>query len=78
MPAALILRDDFDAPTMRSFAKRCRNAKQSRRLLAIAAVYDGMSRVDAAKVGGPLGGALLACRVVYGPPDLTGLGSPLQ
>ena len=37
---------------MRRLAKGCRNAKQSRRLLAIAAVYDGMSRADAAKVGG--------------------------
>lgn len=52
MPAALILRDDFDAPGLRNFAKRCSNAKQSRRLLAIAAIYDGMSRQEASKVGG--------------------------
>ncbi|TLP41888.1 transposase [Cohaesibacter sp. CAU 1516] len=52
MSAALILRDDFDAISLRHLAKGCRNAKQSRRLLAIAAVYDGMSRADAARVGG--------------------------
>ncbi len=52
MPAALILRDDFDADQLRRFAKRCRNAKQSRRLLAISAIYDGMSRQAASKIGG--------------------------
>ena len=52
MSAALILRDDFDANSLRHLAKGCRNTKQIRRLLAIAAVYDGMSRADAARVGG--------------------------
>ena len=52
MPAAVTLRPDFDAVTLRSLAKSCGNAKQSRRLLSIAAIYDGMSRGDAAKVGG--------------------------
>ncbi|WP_096171592.1 IS630 family transposase [Cohaesibacter sp. ES.047] len=52
MSAALILSDAFDADSLRRLAKGCRNAKQSRRLLAIAAVYDGMNRADAAKVGG--------------------------
>lgn len=52
MSAALILRDDFAALDLRRLAKTCRNAKQSRRLLSIAAVYDGRSRADAAKVGG--------------------------
>jgi transposase len=46
------LRDDYDASTLRRLAKRCRDARQIRRLLALAAVYDGMSRTEAAKVGG--------------------------
>jgi len=52
MPAAIALRSDFDAPTLRALAKRCRDARQSRRLLSIAAIYDGMTRGDAAKIGG--------------------------
>ncbi len=52
MPAAVELHPDFDAPTLRSLATRCADAKQSRRLLSIAAIYDGMSRGAAAKIGG--------------------------
>jgi len=46
------LRDDYAAAELRRLAKRSRNNRQIRRLLAPAAVYDGMSRADAAKVGG--------------------------
>lgn len=52
MPAAVELRVDFDARYLRLLAKRCRDAKQSRRLLSIAAVYDGMNRSKAARIGG--------------------------
>lgn len=52
MPVAVPVRLDFDARTLRALAARCSNAKQSRRLLSIAAIYDGMSRADAAKIGG--------------------------
>ena len=52
MPAAIELRADFDAPTLRILAKRCLDARQSRRLLSIAAIYDGMNRGAAAKIGG--------------------------
>ncbi len=52
MPAALPLRSDFDSKTLRNLARRCENSNQSRRLLSLAAVYDGMSRGDAARVGG--------------------------
>lgn len=52
MPPAIPLRTDFDAPTVRRLAKRCRDARQSRRLLSVAAIYDGMSRSDAARIGG--------------------------
>ena len=46
------LRDDFDVDSVRSVATRCSDGNQARRLLTIAAVYDGLSRSDAAHVGG--------------------------
>ena len=52
MPAAVPLRVDYDAEKVRCEAKRCGNAHQARRLLAIAAVYDGLRRGEAAKIGG--------------------------
>jgi len=52
MPAALPLRSDFDNQSLRDFARRCENSNQSRRLLSLAAVYDGMSRTQAARIGG--------------------------
>jgi transposase len=52
MPFTVPLRDDYDADGLRTLAKRGRDPRQIRRLLALAAVYDGMSRAEAAKVGG--------------------------
>lgn len=52
MPAALRLRCDFDSQTLRGLARRSEDSNQSRRLLSLAAVYDGMSRTDAARIGG--------------------------
>ena len=52
MSACIALRDDYDGVELRRLAKRCRDPRQVRRLLALAAAYDGMSRADAAKVGG--------------------------
>lgn len=46
------LRTDFNASDLRRIAKRCNDNRQIRRLLALAAVYDGMNRTDAARVGG--------------------------
>jgi len=46
------LRDDYDAAALRRLAKRSQNNRQIRRLLALAAVYDGRSRAEAAQVGG--------------------------
>jgi transposase len=46
------LRDDFDAGQVRKAAKAASDATQARRLLAIAAVYDGLNRSHAARVGG--------------------------
>ena len=52
MSSGVQLRDDYDAAGLRALAKRSDNPRQIRRLLALAAVYDGMSRADAARVGG--------------------------
>jgi len=51
MPA-ISLRDDYDATELRALAKRSRDVRQARRLLALAAVFDGMSRAEAARIGG--------------------------
>jgi transposase len=52
MGRAIGVRTDFSAGEVRQLAKRARDAAQARRLLAIAAVLDGASREDAAKIGG--------------------------
>lgn len=50
--AAIGLRTDYSASQLRILAARTKHAKQSRRLLSLAAVLDGMSRADAARIGG--------------------------
>lgn len=52
MGAAVGLRDDFDGKALRRLARGSRDADQTRRLLALAAVYDGESRSAAAEIGG--------------------------
>lgn len=52
MPAAISVRDDYTANDLRRLAARAKDASQSRRLLALAAVRDGMSRGEAARIGG--------------------------
>ena len=52
MPAAVRMRTDFSAHELRRFAATTKNANQSRRLLSLAAVLDGMSRSEAARLGG--------------------------
>jgi len=51
MAAAIALRNDFDGPALRRLGKLTKNAAQARRLLALAAIYDGGSRTDAARIG---------------------------
>jgi hypothetical protein len=51
LSAAIGLRQDFDAATLRRLATTVKDADQVR-LLAVAAVYDGMSRKEAARIGG--------------------------
>ena len=52
MPSAVRLREDYSAEELRASARRSKNANQSRRLLSLAAVRDGMDRGAAAKIGG--------------------------
>jgi transposase len=52
MGQPIAVRVDYTSVQLRGLAKRCRDAGQARRLLAIAAVIDGASRMAAAKVGG--------------------------
>ena len=46
------LRADFDAQMVRAVARRSKDGAQARRLLALAAIYDGATRTEAAKIGG--------------------------
>src|SRR6202167_1898584 len=46
------LRADFDAQMVRVAARRSKDGPQARRLLALAAIYEGASRTEAAKIGG--------------------------
>ena len=50
--AAVTLRTDYSAADLRRLATTTRNANQSRRLLSLAAVLDGMNRTEAARIGG--------------------------
>src|ERR1700682_5971301 len=75
------LRADFDAPRLRAIARGTKDAAQTRRLLALAAVYDGARRTEAAKIGG------VTLQIVrdwvmkfnaYGPNDLIDKKAPGQ
>ena len=52
MASAVNLREDYSAAELRRLARATRNASQSRRLLSLAAVLEGVSRTDAARIGG--------------------------
>ena len=52
MPSAVKLGTDFTAGELRRLAKKAKDVNQSRRLLSLAAVLDGMSRTEAAMIGG--------------------------
>ncbi len=51
MGSPVPLRDDIDAASVRMLARRTRDADQGRRLLALAVIYDGGSRGEAARIG---------------------------
>src|SRR3954471_10347521 len=52
MASAVSLRGDYSASELRGLASATKNANQSRRLLSLAAVLDGMNRTEAARIGG--------------------------
>src|SRR5260370_36263244 len=52
MSAPIPLRQDFDVSQLRSLSRRTKDGPQARRLLALAAIYDGATRTEAAKIGG--------------------------
>src|ERR1700758_109720 len=52
MPSAVRVREDDSAKELRALARRSKDVNQSRRLLSLAAVRDGMDRRSAAKIGG--------------------------
>lgn len=51
MGRSIALREDFDGASLRRRAKASKDAGQNRRLLALAEIYDGGRRTDAARVG---------------------------
>jgi transposase len=52
MPKVVEIRLSHTPAELRRLAARTKDANQSRRLLSIAAVLDGMSRAEAARIGG--------------------------
>ncbi len=52
MSAPIPLRRDFVASQLRGLARKTKDGPQARRLLALAAIYDGGTRTEAAKIGG--------------------------
>ena len=52
MAKAIALRADHGADGLRRLARASRDAAQTRRLLALAAIHDGASRTEAARIGG--------------------------
>ena len=52
LPSAVRLREDYSSEELRALARRSKTVNQSRRLLSLAAVRDGMDRRSAAKIGG--------------------------
>ena len=53
MSVPIPLRGDFNAAQLRGLAKRTKDGPQARRLLALAVIYDGGTRSEAAKLGVP-------------------------
>ena len=51
MARAIALRSDFTGPDLRRLARVSRDASQARRLLALAVIYDGGTRSEAARLG---------------------------
>ena len=52
MSIPVSLRGDFKASQLRALARKTKDGPQTRRLLALAAIYDGATRTEAARIGG--------------------------
>ena len=52
MAGAIALREDFTSRDLRRLAKGAQDGGHARRLLALAEIYDGSARGDAARIGG--------------------------
>ena len=52
MATPIALRTDFEGPQLRKLAKQTRDAAFARRMFALAEIYEGGSRSDAARIGG--------------------------
>src|SRR3954469_5319299 len=75
------LRTDFNAATLRAIARQTKDGPQARRLLALAAIYEGATRTAAARIGG-VTGQIVRDRVVkfhaHGPEGLVNRKPPGQ
>jgi len=49
--AGIELRKDYSAADLQALARKVRDAKQARRLMALAGIRDGLSRTEAARIG---------------------------
>ncbi len=49
--AGIELRKDYSAADLRALARKSHNAKQARRLMALAGIRQGLSRTEAARIG---------------------------
>jgi transposase len=52
MPVPVALRTDYDGTALRVLARTSKDGPQTRRLLALAAIYEGASRTEAARISG--------------------------
>ena len=79
MGQAIELRSDYTADQLRRLARQTKDVAQARRLLAIAAILDGASRAEAARIGGmdrqTLRGWVIRVNE-HGPDGLTNIPSP--
>jgi len=51
MAIPVALRGDFKASQLRGLARKTKDGPQARRLLAVAAIYDGATRTETREIG---------------------------
>ena len=61
MSVPIPLRVDFEAVQLRGLARKTKDGPQARRLLALAAIYDGATRTEAAKAGSGFRSSGIGC-----------------